>query len=625
MDSNVIGVVSSPSTNTEITIDILEHAYGQSLVGALVMLEQPMGSGTDRALGVIREIETVNSWHENTSMRGVIRTRGGLPNLSGKGDVRTATVGVTAVYQCSDDEGRRTYRQGTASMASSPVTGAHVAKATDEAVEEMLADVPARAYLGQTYRQPELKLPLSLRDFSGSRGAYHTGIFGMTGSGKTAFATYYLATMLRHRDLGMFICDPQNQFTSERELPFSLKEEAERLGRNVERYNVATDLRLPKSKFLFSELLLKTGKFFGIALRVGPVKYPDAAEQFGNFLDKRTGWDEAESDELLREAFEHFTNPEVAKLIYASSKKDDIAKITDAAGNAMSDPDVFRQLLDKFAPMHSLFRPRNSEGSIRTKLEALIRKAIEKQEGTDRPVVILAMTGEPLNAEVAAINSALTDSVKARILREVVQILNRRAEELFLNHAPLVNAMVVFDEAARYCPSKRSEQDDEVNELADKLARCARETRKVGIGWTFITQSVSDLNPAVWGQLAVRAFGYGIGGSDMDKMRDFVDRKDLEMYRSFADPDSRTHDKEYPFMLVGPVSPISFTGAPVYLSVCTDIELYRAENGRLAEFEPDNSAKSGPTGSPALPSHTEMAAEPKPSGLEKYRSGVEFL
>src|SRR5664279_4904627 len=42
----------------------------------------------------------------------------------------------------------------------------------------------------------------------------------------------------------------------------------------------------------------------------------------------------------------------------------------------------------------------------------------------------------------------------------------------------------------------------------------------------------------------------------------------LQLYQSFTDPRAMT-EKVYPFMLTGPVSPLSFTAAPVFLQVFT--------------------------------------------------------
>lgn len=77
-----VGVVGSPSTTSEIVLDLVGKASRQSLVGSMVLLEQDMEDGrTECALGTVTEITTRNQWHENTAMRGVIAEHGKILSL----------------------------------------------------------------------------------------------------------------------------------------------------------------------------------------------------------------------------------------------------------------------------------------------------------------------------------------------------------------------------------------------------------------------------------------------------------------------------------------------------------------------------------------------------------------
>ena len=138
--------------------------------------------------------------------------------------------------------------------------------------------------------------------------------------------------------------------------------------------------------------------------------------------------------------------------------------------------------------------------------------------------------------------------------------------------------MVVFDEAQRF--AAESPEDDESKALADRLVDYVRTTRKYGLGWTFITQEVASLRRGIYAQLRVRGFGYGLtSGTELQRLRETIgDPEALELYRSFVDPQA-IRPSQYPFMLMGPVSPLSFTGAPVFLSVYTDFEGFRNDNG----------------------------------------------
>ena len=97
---------------------------------------------------------------------------------------------------------------------------------------------------------------------------------------------------------------------------------------------------------------------------------------------------------------------------------------------------------------------------------------------------------------------------------------------------------------------------------------------------TFITQEIGSLRRGIYSQLRVRCFGYGLtSGSELQRLRETIgDQSALELYRTFVDP-AAIRPSEFPFMLTGPVSPLSFTGAPVFLSVYTDFERFKQDNG----------------------------------------------
>jgi hypothetical protein len=87
----------------------------------------------------------------------------------------------------------------------------------------------------------------------------------------------------------------------------------------------------------------------------------------------------------------------------------------------------------------------------------------------------------------------------------------------------------------------------------------------------------------------ILAFGFGLAmGSEFDVLRDFVggDKRSLELYQSFRDPQSfpRPDLKEFPFMVVGPLSPLAFNGKPIFFNAFTDpAEFARVNNMKLAE------------------------------------------
>lgn len=583
MEENV-GIVGSPSTTVKATVDILEDATGSSLHGQLVYFSHVLDNGHLFALGTVTDIKTTNRWHEDANMRGVLKRYGSLPHLSGVGDVRTAEVLVQAAYlsQTPDLLGDEPPIESGGMLAMSPTTGARVSRVTDDFLRQLLRRHESEiVYLGHLYRT-DVRLPLTLRHFGppdqgGSGEAYHCGIFGMTGSGKSVFAAYLLAALVRHPSLGVFIMDPQGQFTSQEGLPFSLQEWAEQQGREVQTYAISSQLRLPKDAYLLSDLLGLT-RFFSDLLTIKALENRESAvAEFTRILQNSGAWESADPNDVLRSALTVLANDQQAlQRIYSSQQSR--ARLIGALNSILSDNSQFQLALECFHPLHSLFTPTNLSGSQRQSLWGVVQSALDPSTGR-RPLVIIDFTS-PTDGVVSTLDSSqrLLEStpVKARILRLVCSILNRNAEQLYRQGRSL-NTLVVFDEAQRF--AAESPEDPESAQLAEKLVDYVRTTRKYGLGWTFITQEIGSLRRGIYAQLRVRCFGYGLtSGTEIQRLRDTIgDPSALELYRTFVDP-AAIRPSKFPFMLTGPISPLSFTGAPVFLSVYTDFNRFKEDN-----------------------------------------------
>jgi hypothetical protein len=172
------------------------------------------------------------------------------------------------------------------------------------------------------------------------------------------------------------------------------------------------------------------------------------------------------------------------------------------------------------------------------------------------------------------------EGLKARLLLKIVGTLNAVAEQSYKEERPL-NTLVMFDEAHRYAPPIRGEMPEEVRELSSALARYARETRKYGVGWTYITLTIGTINHAIFDMLGVRACGYGLGSSDLRAMEEHIDsRESLDLYRTFANPEQT---ERYPFMVAGPFSPLSFTKAPLFVTAFEPEEWVKANAHWITE------------------------------------------
>jgi hypothetical protein len=510
-------------------------------------------------------------------MRGVLKRYGSLPHLSAVGDVRTADVTVQAAYLAADPDPAKgdPPMESAGSLSMSPTTGATVSRVTDGFLTNLLRRHKDQiTYLGQIYRT-DVRMPVTVKHFGdvesgGSGEAYHTGIFGMTGSGKSVFAAYLMAAQLRHPELAVFVIDPQGQFTTEEGLPFSLQEWAEQQGREVLTYSIARDIRLQQNAYLLGELLGETRFFKDVLTIRGEDPRASAVAEFIRTLQGITHWDNQESDDLLRAVLAALeSDTQAHQRIYASPAPR--ARFVGAIQSILADDAQFRIALDEFAPLHSLFTATGPGGGNRNSLQRIVDKALDPSQA--RPLVIIDFSGTEAEAEL--LESA---RVKAALLKIVCSLINRRAEEQF-KAGKRLNMLVVFDEAHRF--ASEAPEFDAQRELAEKLVDYVRTTRKYGLGWMFITQEVGSLRRGIYTQLRVRCFGYGLtSGTELQRLRETIgDPSSLDLYRTFVDPQAM-NPAQYPFMLTGPISPLSFTGAPVFLSVFTSFENFEVANSR---------------------------------------------
>jgi hypothetical protein len=155
----------------------------------------------------------------------------------------------------------------------------------------------------------------------------------------------------------------------------------------------------------------------------------------------------------------------------------------------------------------------------------------------------------------------------AILLNEIFERLERIAGEKYYHGEPLINLLIVIDEAHRFIPSGRVE-DEDVNRLKVTLTRASRETRKFGLGWMFISTSIAGLEAEVLKQMRIYFFGYGLcWGTELRALRDLIgDERCINLYRTFRDPSTliAMGGKEYPFMVYGPFSPLSASGDPLF-------------------------------------------------------------
>lgn len=167
-----------------------------------------------------------------------------------------------------------------------------------------------------------------------------------------------------------------------------------------------------------------------------------------------------------------------------------------------------------------------------------------------------------------------SEELQRRILNRLLGVLIARSSQTLATRTT-ANVLVVLDEAHRHAPSGSLERGTQAEILRAQLRTAVRETRKYGVGWCFISQTLGGLDNEIVQMLRILFFGFGLAlGEEFRRLREFIggDDRSMELYQSFRDPQSFPGRdlQEFPFMAVGPVSPLAFSGRPLFFTAFTD-------------------------------------------------------
>lgn len=596
------GVTSAPSTSKKVNIVALIGAGTiSSVIGKLAYFDTEIDGELYRAVGTIADVETVNSLSGTSSMEMAVAR--GSSNLNNSSDIRKTTLVIQAVFV----ERNSDWMQYGAALPNSPSTNSSVRLLDEKVLNIMLANT-AYPSIGR-FRGLDNPLPLLLPDFASNRGAFHTGILGRSGSGKTALATYILAAEMRHENHGILVIDPQGQWSNENGFLFSVQAFAEGLGREVSVMRVSEDIRLPMSEEMLAKMIDKIdllGKGFK---RMGNENKEALAYEIASKIANKQKLDE-DPKVVLEKVFAEIaqSNTTLAQ-IYATEERRNLLRdqLRMLAGlGPLPDEDgivpivtpeeehdvevMWDKMLSRFRPIHSLFSKKNFSGGARRPLggeTGFLHDVLQVRTNTSKPApyVIFDMSPNINLHQRSALHSTpesemqkLLDNeeIKSIILASLLDEIKKSSEIAFSESGGNLNTQIVFDEAWRYAPEKSSV--DEINILSNMLAGFARDTRKFGIGWTYILQSPGDLRSDIWKQLTFTYSGYGLVGEDVKRLESLVDdSSQVDLYRQFISPASTGI---YPFMITGPISPLIFTASPTFLNAYSDYNDFIDHNSR---------------------------------------------
>lgn len=569
-----IGVIGSPSSTSELALDIMAQSVSKKLVGELAFFRYLQENSTNYALGQITEVKLRNIWHEDPTMRSLIRQRGRVDAVSERQDTHQGEMIVSAVFA----DNHSNYRPSI--LGTVPATGTHIYLADDEVLQELLSPYQSQIfYLGHVYGSKP-RLPLWFKHFErgvdGAGESYHIGIFGKTGSGKSVLAKMILLAYARHPRMGLFVLDPQGEFSLGLSAPNSklsignaLHPEVLRgLGRDYEVYNLSR-FRLGTWELL-GELLLEFGFFETMGIKA--VDYQHVAESYA--LDYLRDSKKHKLDALDGDAFISCLNHlhENIHRIYAN-----VGGVERVRGFIAEAKDKFsrgestrlKEIWDRVIVFFS------SAGG-KLAIESIVRKALTISQNR-RPLITVDLSQRPPGLSA----SVWDDKIKPLLIDAFLGVLIREAELAYQNEVSL-NTLVVLDEAHRLAPQERI-ANERKQRIKINLRDAVRTTRKYGLGWMFLSQTLSSLDDEIVQQLRISFFGFGLSmGSEYRKLQEIVGGKGeyLKLYQQFRDPHSSfdVASREYSFMSIGPVSPLSFSGTPLFLNAFTDISAFLGAN-----------------------------------------------
>lgn len=568
-----IGTIGSPSSTSELSLDILGTAVGKKLVGELALFRFFQDGKPHYALGQITEVQLKNIWLEDPTMRSLARQRGQVNPVSGQQDTHLGDMTVSAVFS---DDGNRFE---PSILGTVPATGTSIHLATDEILDRLLERYRDEIfYLGHVYGSTP-KLPLWFKHFGrgphGAGEAYHIGIFGKTGSGKSVLAKMILLAYARHPDMAIFVIDPQGEFSKDARgelraegFPLNLSNVLLQLNKEVVIKSVR-DLVLDRWD-LFSEILYESPFFERLSIPKGENRRI-ASEILGERLQRaQITLQNLYQRESFNRAWRILGDGNVQMQFYRTQQSRDRFNTVYQEANQ----DEFFN--NYWGPITELFR-RNRSGAIG--VDNLIQQTFDLNR-TRRPVVVIDLSRE------MAEGLFWNDTIQALVIKRLLDGLTYSAEGAYRENR-FLNTLVILDEAHRLAPKEKIENEKQES-VRISLLDAVRTTRKYGLGWMFISQTLSSLHREIIAQLRIFFFGFGLAlGTEFMSLKELVggDPNALKLYQSFRDPHSAFDiaSRQYAFMTIGPVSPLSFAGTPLFLTVYNTPEEFLRANRLLRE------------------------------------------
>ena len=566
-----LGVIGSPSSTAELALDILGAAVTRKLVGELALFRFLQDARTHYALGQITEVRLRNIWHEDPTMRSLIRQRGRVDAVSERQDTHLGKMVVSAVFAKGASADYEPSILGTV-----PATGTPIHLVADDVLNALLHPYRDQIfYLGHVYGSRP-RLPLWFKHFdrgpAGAGEAYHLGVFGKTGSGKSVLAKMMLLAYARHPGMALLVIDPQGEFARDMgavpDPDFPLPMKALIDAHDRPNYVLTVRSLVLDRWHLFEQILFESRFFERLSMTRGENRAL-ACDLLADKLSKaRVRLTDLHTREAFDKAWELLGDETIQKKFYRSelsrARFDSVLK--------EADPDGFYD--SHWRPVAELFRQdRPKARTVEKALGWLLRT-----DGSKRPLLVIDLSRKQAHGLL------WNERIQSLVIKRLLDGLTVMAEQAYKEGQSL-NTLVVIDEAHRLAPRHVDSEDDAAKAVRSVLVDAVRTTRKYGLGWLFISQTLSSLHTEILQQLRIYFFGFGLAlGQEYQALTQLVgssQRTALDLYRLFRDPHSSfdVASRQYSFMTIGPVSPLSFAGSPLFFNAFNTVGAFLEANG----------------------------------------------
>ena len=606
------GLIIPPSSANTIKIMAHSTAAGQAIIGKSIYTLVTLDDGDYLSLGLVTNITTFNDQAANSTEQAIISRNYTEAGTNAYGvDVRIATIKLQATF-CKR-QGSDSWSQFGSSLPTSPGVHAEVYILDEETIFDLIPKEEV-SFLGYSH-QSQVLSPYLPTKFSDASGAIHSAYFAKSGSGKSVLASSNMAINMQDIHRTIITIDPQGQWANEHGFLYSPQAFARTIGRPVEVMRVSEDIRLQPDIELIERLLSYSGvwaKFMKMSAETKSLLSTELAEE----MVFHKGSFEISPQEVFQRFMRDLdTDKSRLNKIYAGTRKTDLRnrirnllhmpEVDDNGVELEFDPSEtsilraerdLKEIVNAFAPVHNLFSGTNFNGNKRHTLighNGKLNNILVAREETDQPApyIIIDMSNNSADDETARYRKEVLDDdsslrmtkllgnndVKTAILTYIFDEMTTIAEDAF-NVGGNLNTEIVFDEAMRFAMPPGQAKSDIAKEFTENLAEYARDTRKFGIGWTYILQTPTGLNENIFKQLTNFYIGWGLSGRDLQIIGDQMDGKDyLDIYSSFAPPRST---KIYPFMLLGSTSPLVFTHTPTFIDGFNGMHDFLEHNSR---------------------------------------------